>query len=71
MCVCVCVCVYTYIHTYSRADSQRKQTTDHSNDKHCKIQYNLTMQLLCKWLSVINLDMRMYGSNYFIQSHDR
>ena len=38
------------------ADGQQKQTTEHSNDEHCKIHYNLTMQLICKWLSVINLD---------------
>ena len=28
-----------------RADGQQKQTTEHSNNKHCKIHYNLTMQL--------------------------
>ena len=53
-----------------RADGQRKQTREHLNDKHCKIHYNLTMQLICKLLSVINLDMRMYGSIYFIQIRD-
>ena len=54
-----------------RADGQRKQMTEHSNDKHCKILYHLTMQLICKWLSVINSDVRMYGSIYFTWNHDR
>ena len=42
-----------------KADGQRKQTTEHSNDQHCKLHYNFTMQLICKWLSVINLDICM------------